>query len=81
MPPTCWKRHRKKSKQCPSEIAGNADIFEHGSPCPGTDLDSFIETSSLHCIAMSIQAEPSLIVGTYAVPLICAGKVCGWIMF
>lgn len=80
MPPTCWKRHRKKSKQCPSAIASNSDIFKHGS-LPETDLDSFIEKSSLHCIAVSVQTEPSVIVVTCAVLLIRAGKVRCWIMF
>lgn len=70
MPPTCWKRHRKKGKLFPSEITSNSDFFKHGSPCPRTDLDTFIETSSRHCIAVSIQVSmvSSLIVGTFAVP-------------
>lgn len=28
MPPTCWKRHRKKSKQCPNDITGNSYILQ-----------------------------------------------------
>lgn len=36
------------------EITGNSDIFKHGSPSPGTDLNDFNDKSSLHCIVVSI---------------------------